>query len=114
VQQAPGIPCALFFWANDLQTSGAMRRENAETYLSTSSRPSEARAGTHNHECLYCAMLQLQLYLHLASVAMGPCFRRDDATTQNNSQQIAPASEWQLRPLPLPLMLDNALLNRRP
>jgi hypothetical protein len=47
-----------------------LRRENAETYLSTSSRPSKARAGTHNHECLYCAMLQLQLYLHLASVVM--------------------------------------------
>jgi hypothetical protein len=32
VQQAPGIPCALFFWANELQTSGALRREIAETH----------------------------------------------------------------------------------
>jgi len=70
-----------------LQSSGALRREIAGAYLSTSSRPSEA-------------------------VAMGPCVRRDDA--QNNSQQIVPASEWQLRLRLSALILDNALLNRRP
>jgi hypothetical protein len=69
-----------------LQTSGLARRENAETYLSTSSRPSEARAGTYNHECLCCATLQLQLHLQQASVAMGPCFRRDDAVNLNSEQ----------------------------
>jgi hypothetical protein len=35
-------------------------------------------------------------------------------STQNNSQQIAPASEWRLRLPSSALMLDNALLNRRP
>jgi len=34
-----------------MKTSGASRRENANAYLSASSGPSEARAGTHNHEC---------------------------------------------------------------
>jgi hypothetical protein len=30
VQQAPGIPCALFLWANELQSPGETRRGNAE------------------------------------------------------------------------------------
>jgi hypothetical protein len=71
----PAFPAPSSSGRNDLQTSGALRRENAGAYLSTSSRPSEARAGTHNHECLCHATLQLQLHLQQASVAMGPCFR---------------------------------------
>jgi hypothetical protein len=45
VQQAPGIPCALFFWANDLQTSGAMRREIAKLYP----RHCERSEAIHRH-----------------------------------------------------------------
>src|ERR1700736_2907147 len=82
-----------------LQTSGASRREIAESYLSTSSRPSdlsavarrakaEARAGTHNHECLCCATLQLQLHLQWPSVAMGPCSRAQLRTRQGRRGEI--------------------------
>ena len=42
------------------------------------------------------------------------CARNDGLSTRNNSQQIAPASEWQLRLRRSALMLDNPLLNRRP
>jgi hypothetical protein len=99
----PAFPAPSSSGRMNLQTSGALRREMAETYLSTSSRPSdlsavarrakaEARAGTHNHECLCCAMLQLQLHLHQASVAMGPCSRAQLRTRQgrrDNSEQFA-------------------------
>src|ERR1700676_2837443 len=33
VQRASGIPCSLLFEGNDMQTSGASRRENADVYL---------------------------------------------------------------------------------
>ena len=43
VQRAPGLPCALWFLgADDLQTSGGVCRENAESYLVV-----PAHAGTH-------------------------------------------------------------------
>src|SRR5664279_6638090 len=48
--------------------------------LLTSSRPSEARAGTHNHVWSCCDRLERQLNPQLALVAMGPCFRRDDSS----------------------------------
>ena len=37
VQQAPGLPCALYFEGGQtkMQTSGAMRRENAKVCLSS-------------------------------------------------------------------------------
>jgi hypothetical protein len=48
VQRASGIPCALWIWraGSYWQTSGAMRRENAASYLSTSRRtPGPIRRG---------------------------------------------------------------------
>src|SRR5882757_3535703 len=46
-----------------------------------SSRASEARPGTHNHECSCCAKLERQLCLRHALVVMGPRLRGDDGLT---------------------------------
>jgi hypothetical protein len=50
----------------------------AMTDSDLTSRTSEARSGTPNHECACCAELELQFCLHQTSVAMGPRFRGDD------------------------------------
>src|SRR6476620_6454731 len=44
-----------------------------------SSRPSEARAGTHNHEWPIVEGWSPSLPQPQAPVVMGPCFRRDDS-----------------------------------
>jgi hypothetical protein len=69
-----------------MQASGASRRENAESrpersgclklesaQCSPSSRPSEARAGTHNHRCRRYLGMEPNPSSQLASVVMGPC-----------------------------------------
>src|SRR5258708_34284559 len=48
------------------------------TFSPLSSRPSEARAGIHNHQCLCYVELALQSQQRQAFVVMGPGVRRDD------------------------------------
>ena len=88
VHQAPGIPCALcFLWANGfLQNLGRLApRECGGVFEIGCSKieselgykihvvpPSEARAGTHNHECPFCTKLEPQFCLQQTLVVMGP------------------------------------------
>src|SRR5262249_42600490 len=51
--------------------------------LQLSSRPSEARAGTHNHQCLSCDGWNSSSLLQLLPVVMGPRFRGDDIRFQS-------------------------------
>jgi hypothetical protein len=106
-----------FWGASFMHSSGVSRRENAELCLPslrgarrsarlptlrlnllgclkfesgikfTSSRPSEARAGTHSHRCRCYVWLEPQCLSPLTSVAMGPGVRRDD-------REIAHSTRW--------------------
>jgi hypothetical protein len=152
VQQAPGIPCALSFRANEFAKLGH-RAARTPTHIHMSSpgltgRPSIPEAAViepigrsvldpphaRGMTIEWCVAISASLRAKRSN-PLSPRMRRDGllrgachrarirATrwlamtaaplTQNNSQQIAPASEWRLRHLSA-LILRNPLLNRRP
>src|ERR1700712_5803727 len=45
----------------------------ALTHVVPDKRAPRARSGTHNHECVWCAMLERQSCLQQSLVVMGPC-----------------------------------------
>jgi hypothetical protein len=119
----------LLSWRMILQTSGAARREIAETYLvcwrSLYLRHPEERAlarvskgDSHQRGLILRGSLRSHLRMTdqrwIASLAMTVLAQNDGPSTQNNSQQIAPASEWRLRLRLSALILHDVLLNRRP
>ena len=57
VQRAPGIPCTLRFWGGDkfMQASGAMRRENAKSYLRRMGRAQRNPSLTRDLDGYRCA-----------------------------------------------------------
>jgi hypothetical protein len=118
VQQAPGIPCALFFRANEFASSGAMRRENAEGYsvviVREGGRSSIPEAVVIEPISRGVLDTRLRGYDDRLCGEWIASLGNDGLSTQNNSQQIAPANELRLRPPTPPLILPNALLNRRP
>ncbi len=116
MRQAPGIPCALFFWANEFAKLGCMRRENAGAYLVVIVREGGRSSipETPMIESIGRSVLDTPHARGMTVFSRWRFAYVDAPSTQNNSQQIAPASEWRLRLPPSALMLANALLNRRP
>jgi hypothetical protein len=55
----------------------------------TSSRPSEARAGTHSHRCRCYVWLEPPCLSPLTSVVMGPGVRRDDSEIAHSTRWLA-------------------------
>jgi hypothetical protein len=115
-------PRPLFFRGESfMHDSGASRRGNAESYLfsslkkfnrrtkAPSSRPSEARAGTHNHECPCCAMLggRSSVYNRHWRLWVPACERRDDdselrpmsisLTSRSRSAAVHPSTPTSIR-----------------
>ena len=108
VQRAPGFPCALLFLSRaaiDAKLGRIAPRECGRTSSrcmtiksenSPQRRPgqvsaSERRSGTHTALCLRYNAMDDAIFAKLTPVAMGPCFRRDDAERsrcQSEAQRI--------------------------
>ena len=86
VQRAPGLPCALFLWgADDLQTSGGVCRENAESYLVV-----PAHAGTHT---------PCPLFFAVGSMPSFPTNARGDGSLRSQGRRdVSPHSRDSMRP----------------